>query len=110
MAITSFAIDGGHVAGQPLELELGIDLADPSTIEQVMDAFRTLKPWIVIIGFPCSPWSALMNLTIAAGFGARVAARRHEHYVFLELTRDVLRLQCSEGRLAIAENPIAIML
>ncbi len=103
--VTRVSVDGGHVAGQPLELELGIDLGNPDTEAQVLAAIDEFKPWLVGAGFPCDPWSSLQNFNIARGFGERVYAKREYHMRFLWLIKRVFEKQLREGRLALGENP-----
>ena len=103
--MTRVSVMGGHIAGQPLELELGVDLADPEVRAAIIRAVEIYKPWVVAGGFPCSPWSALQNLTIAAGFIDRVNEKRKQHFPFLTLMRDLLIIQKRGGRVGIAENP-----
>ena len=102
--MTAAAVDGGHIAGQPLELILGVDLRDEETCTQLLHAVRNFKPWLVIAEFPCAPWSPLQNLH-KARFSERIARDRQEDLVFLYLVRDVFRLQAQGNRLAVAENP-----
>ena len=63
--ISRVSANGGRFVGQPLELELGIDLSDPDTVQEVVAMVETMKPWLLVAGFPCSPWSALQRLNVA---------------------------------------------
>ena len=103
--VTRLSTAGGHVAGQPLELNMGIDLSDEDTVNQVLAALDEFDPFLVTIGFPCDPWGPLSRLNIGRGHGHTVFAKRDAHWGFICLTAQILKRQLQRGRLAIAENP-----
>ena len=103
--VTRLATAGGHVAGQPLELTMGIDLSVEDTVNQVFATMDEFDPFLVTVGFPCDPWGPFSKLNIGRGFGDTVLAKRDAHWGFICLTVQVLKRQTSRGRLAMAENP-----
>ena len=50
---TRISIQGGHISGQPLELQLGIDLSDSRIRRRFFQAVDHFKPWLLTISFPC---------------------------------------------------------
>ena len=98
------AVQGGHTAGQPLDIRYSVDLKDLSAMIQLCEWIERYKPWVVSIAFPCTAYSRL-NIYLNAHLAPRFAKQRREAYVFLELARDVSVMQVSNGRLSIIENP-----
>ena len=103
--VTRLAAEGGDFVGQPVDLELDVDLADADVQEEVLGALDTHDPVLVTIAFPCDPWSTLQNLNYAQGLGDKIDEQRRKHYVYLEFTRRVMLSQQRRGRLGVAENP-----
>ena len=87
--VTKLSVEGGHHAGQPLELQLGIDLSDEHTVGQVLAMTEEFDPWLVTVG--CDPWGPLTRINIARGFGGKVFAKRQAHWGFLGLTAELLK-------------------
>ena len=99
------AIKGGHIAGQPVDILLFIDLFEARQRNQFFKLMDEFEPLVVTVAFPCDPWSTLTNLTIAQGYTENIYAKRSAHMVFLTFARDILMKQLRAGRFGLAENP-----
>ena len=52
----------GHGVGSALSLETGWDFLNASHRKAAMDLVKKEQPYLLVLAFPCGPWSALMNL------------------------------------------------
>ena len=62
---TKTATFGGHRAGPPVDLRVGINLRDPAVQADILKMIDIFKPWIVTCAFPCTPYSSMQNLNRA---------------------------------------------
>ena len=65
--VTRIATSDGHVAGQPPDLVMKIDVSSRFTINRVVEVVDKYKPWLLTARFPCDPWSITQELNIARG-------------------------------------------
>ena len=87
---------------QPVDLEYGDDLLDPSVRDSVLEFIELEKPDLVVLAPPCGPWSSLQNLSPNP---IEVERKRREHRPFWRFTRAVWDLQHAQGRLVVTEQP-----
>ena len=95
------AEERGHAVGKSLSLELGQDFFRPDNRAAALAEIEKEKPLMVILAFPCSPWSALMNLNP----GPWVERAREKHLSHVRFAVQVARLQASQGRFYFGESP-----
>ena len=92
----------GHSVGSALSLETGWDfrrLADRKAGRLVVEKE---KPYLLVLAFPCGPWSALMRLNPAHDLDAR----RAEGIKLIKYAIELAELQLAQGRHFLLENPL----
>ena len=80
----------GHRAVEPLSLKTGWDFLLPSHRALALANLRRTKPYMVVIAFPCGPWSPLQQLTAAP---ALLHKKRKEARALVDFAAEVARLQ-----------------
>ena len=100
--VTNEARRRGHGVGTPMSLETGWGFRKASHRKQALELVRKEKPFCLMLAFPCGPWSPLMNLRPAYD----LAQKRLEGKWLVKFALDLARLQKSEGRHYILENPL----
>lgn len=97
----------GWMALEPVTLEAGWDLRVPAVQERAMQYIYEVQPDLVVLAWPCSPWSQMQNINQRTET-QRVALRRkrmQSRRTFLAFTRRVVLHQRSTGRAVLGENP-----
>ena len=92
----------GHRALEPLSLRSGWDFRVAAHRTMALDTLRRSRPYMVIIAFPCGPWSPLQQLTAEP---ALLHKKRKEARVLVDFAADVARLQLSQHVHFVMENP-----
>jgi hypothetical protein len=95
----------GYTVAQPFDLIYGDDLTDAQIQAQVMDYIDRVKPDLVVMGPPCTKWSALQSINYRDDPRALQRARRQE-LPSLRLAEAVFVKQHAGGRAAVIEHPL----
>ena len=90
--------------GPPISIEVGFDLRSAAGRDRARQGVARFGPDLLIMAFPCSPWSSLQNLQRDQ---AVVAAKRQADRQFLTFARELADLQNSKGKGFVIENPVA---
>ena len=91
----------GLNAGDSLTLKTGWDFMQPSRREAALSLIAETKPEVVILAFPCGPWSPLHRLNPPADLDEQRAAARE----LVLFAIKVAELQLRNGRHFLIENP-----
>eukprot|EP00959_Pyramimonas_sp_CCMP1952_P038827 812766-Pyramimonas_sp.AAC.1 len=70
-----------------------------------MQDIETKKPKLVLMAFPCSPWSNLTSLPEGPGGLAKVQERQDRDRPFLRFVRDEAKVAKGYGGAWLIENP-----
>lgn len=107
--ISQMAADRGWSFLEPVTLESGWDLTLPHVQDQAMDYLEANRPDLVVLAWPCSPWSPLQGLNQKTWTQRRALAakRRQSRRTFLSFVRRVTHWQRARGGAVIGENPAA---
>ena len=92
----------GLNAGDSLTLKTGWDFLQPSRREAALSVIAATKPEVVILAFPCGPWSPLHRLNPPPDLAERREAARQLVLFAIE----VAELQMNTGRHFMIENPL----
>lgn len=92
----------GLVPGATLTLSTGFDFRLPSAREQALRMIKQKKPYVVILAFPCGPWSPLQNLNPAKDLDEK----RAEGVTLIRFAVEVALLQLAGRRHFLVENPV----
>ena len=101
--IASEARRRGLRAAQSMTLSSGWDFKDATTREKALQWIRRVRPYAIILAFPCNPWSVLLNLNSKVD----IQRLRDEAVVLVEFAIQVARLQLDSGRHFLMENPLS---
>ena len=102
--LSKMATRAGHRVGVPLDILRGVDLKKPSMASAVKWMVMYFKPWLVAMGFPCTPYSAWQRVN-RIQYGTDTDALMEQNEPLVNLSCDVAEIQCRAGRLALLENP-----
>ena len=103
---SALASSYGLRAAQPIDLKFGWDLDSPEHQRSVRQAIDRLKPWLLIVGYPCTKYS-IMNEN--ANYGHRreeLLELRQRDRRMLKFVTDLLQEQHAQGRFFVLENPL----
>lgn len=92
----------GLIAGQSLTLGSGWDFKDSRHREAAIKLIKKIKPFSLIIAFPCGVWSPLQNLSP----GLDLEARRVEAKDLVIFALTLAKLQMAGKRHFLIENPL----
>jgi hypothetical protein len=97
----------GWLCNQIYDINSGIDLSLESERNSLKADLVRLSPRLVIVEFPCTPWSLISNMNYGYSNERKQELRRIRlrHKPFLELTRDIFEIQIAHGNHALTENP-----
>ena len=93
-AVRKEAARQGLPTTRSYSLEFGDDLRLPKKRKEVLQDIRAKKPKLVLMAFPCGPWS---NLTYFQKDQAKVQARQERDRPFLRFVKEVAKLVRSYG-------------
>lgn len=91
----------GLHAGDSLTLSSGWDFRKALDRSRALDLIRQRRPYVVMLAFPCGPWSPLQFLNPALD----LPEKRAEGLVLIKFAIQVARLQVAGGRHFLMENP-----
>ncbi|CAK9106139.1 Uncharacterized protein SCF082_LOCUS49440 [Durusdinium trenchii] len=91
----------GLHAGDSLTLSSGWDLRLQEDQIAAFEVLKRTKPYVVVLAFPCGPWSSLQFLNPAAN----LAGVREEALSLIAFAIRVAEFQVAHGRRYVMENP-----
>lgn len=91
----------GLHAGDSLTLSSGWDLRLQEDQIAAFEVLKRTKPYVVVLAFPCGPWSSLQFLNPAAN----LAGMREEALSLIAFAIRVAEFQVAHGRHYVMENP-----
>ncbi len=92
----------GLVAGDSMTLHSGWDFRIDEHRRMAKKAVLRTKPYVLILAFPCGPWSPLLNLNPPKD----LEALRAEALVLVEFAIELAMVQLAHGRHYVLENPL----
>ena len=90
---------------QPVDIVHGQDLRIASERKKVINAIERFRPRLVIVQWPCTPWTILQDNVNYKDKPDELRERRDADKVFLRLVKDIFELQARRGDHALADNP-----
>ena len=90
----------------PISIETGYDLLTQDGVSRARDKILLEDPDLVVLAFPCAPWSVLQHLQNAEVKAAN-RDRQAKHRPFLEFAEEVAQHQMAKGKYFVLENPAA---
>ena len=91
----------------PIDLETGWDFTRATDRRRVYDLVEKEKPDLIVAAWPCTSYSTLQNLANGRrGHHERLRRLRRQHDQLVEFSRKVCRMQQTNGRDFIGENPL----
>ena len=90
---------------QPVDILHGQDLRIASERKKVINTIAQFRPRLVIVQWPCTPWSILQDNANYKDRPDELRERRDADKVFLQLVKDIFTVQARRGDHALAENP-----
>ena len=103
---SKMAGDYNLTAAEPAEVDLGWDLATEEGRDKWKTSVRENKPWLTILGYPCTNWCIYnKNVNFQGPRRAILDARRMSEKEIKELTAWTMREQYDGGRWFLFENP-----
>ncbi len=90
---------------EPIDQLYNYDLRKPQDRGAVLDLIDTYKPRLVIIGFPCTPWSSLTEWSYGRARRRELEVWRNREMCHLHFTEHVAKGQVDSGDGCVAENP-----
>ena len=91
----------GLHAGDSLTLSTDWNFLLAADRQKALDLIRRRKPYVVVLAFPCGPWSPLQFLNPALD----LAEKRDQGLTLIRFAIQVAELQVREGRHYVMENP-----
>ena len=93
---------------EPVDLLNGYNLRDPAVRRWVVAKAEELKPWIIVVAWPCTKWGTWSTFNHAIGNIPNLAEERdYEEEDFLVLVEQLAEVQKRGRRLLLGENPWA---
>ena len=102
-AVTIAASSLGISTGKPCDLVLGDNLLNPSTQREVLQQLDEEDPYMLIVAFPCDPWSPLSIFKDAD----RKEWEQSEAFKHLQFVKRLCYSQLKRGRHYLIENPLS---
>ena len=94
----------GHRTLEPFSLKSGWDFRLAKHRSLALESIRRSKPYMVVIAFPCGPWSPLQQLNAERSL---LQHKRKEARVLADFAAEVAHLQLSRQCHFVIENPMA---
>ena len=91
---------------QPIDLKYGHNLLDHKTQQMVIKAVRELRPLLLVVAWPCTRWSLFsenLNYSKRLEFLEQL---REEDRPLVKFGEKLCKIQISEGRFFLGENPL----
>ena len=95
----------GHGVGTAMSLETGWDFRKYMHRKMAYEMIKKEQPFLLVLAFPCGPWSPLTRLNPSLD----LPHRRREGRVLLQFALRLARLQKQGNRHYILENPLPSM-
>ena len=96
----------GLACGRPLDLQTGWDCTTRTGARMLWGDLSTEDPYVLVLSFPCSPWTRLSRLNLAQPKSADTVLRtRAENLPILDLSARAIENRLAKGRHVIAEQP-----
>ncbi|CAL1166460.1 unnamed protein product [Cladocopium goreaui] len=92
----------GHSVGSALSLETGWNFLNRLDQKACKQVIAKEKPYLLVLAFPCGPWSALMRLNPAHD----LAQKRAEGIQLIRFALELAEEQLKQGRHFLLENPL----
>ena len=92
----------GLNAGESLTLSTGWNFLDPGHCQLAERLTRKQKPYVLVLAFPCGPWSPLQNLNPARD----LEQYRQEALQLVIFALKMAKIQVAGGRHFLMENPL----
>ena len=94
-------------AYEPVTLEAGWNLEYRGVQDRAMDYLREVDPDLLVVAWPCSPWSVMQNANQRTPTQKRALAwkRAHSRRTFLAFSKRVILWQRRRGKAVAGENP-----
>ena len=92
----------GHSVGSALSLETGWNFLNRLDQKACKRVIAKEKPYLLVLAFPCGPWSALMRLNPAHD----LAQKRAEGIQLIRFALELAEEQLKQGRHFLLENPL----
>ncbi len=102
-AVTIAASSLGISTGKPVDLVLGDNVLNPNTQREILQQLDGEDPYLVIVAFPCDPWSPLSNFKDAD----RKEWEQSEAFRHLQFVKRICFSQLRRGRHYLLENPLS---
>ena len=98
---------GNWEAFEPISLESGWNLESPQCQERAMEHLQEVSPDLLMLAWPCSPWSILQNANQRTPTQRRQLRirRLRARRTLLAFTRRAMLWQRRRGKAVAAENP-----
>ena len=93
----------GLRASESLTFGTGWNFLEAEDRAKAIQWVKQNKPYVVILAFPCNPWSVLLNLNA----NVDVQRLRDEALVLVEFAVEIALLQLNAGRHFLMENPLS---
>lgn len=104
--ISMLAASRGWEFLEPVTIESGWDLRKPEVQEKAMEYIRREEPDLIVLAWPCGPWSPLQELNKKTPTQRKaLRAKRLESKKLLAFVRRVALYQRNSGRAVLGENP-----
>lgn len=106
--LSMLAVDrGGWEAYEPITLDSGWDVRVPGIQDAAMRYLERIDPDLVVVAWPCGPWSIVQNANQRTPLQRRALAwkRALARKTVLAFARRVILWQRQRGRAVLGENP-----
>ena len=100
--IAKAAVKRGLLAGDSLTLGTGWDFSIARHQEAAIRLIRRVKPYVLVLAFPCGVWSTLHNLNPPVD----LEERRSEAKALVLFALTLAEIQLASGRHFLIENPV----
>ena len=95
----------GWWALEPIDCLYNYDLSKPLDRAAALDFLDTLQPRLVVMGFPCTPWSRLTEWSYGRARRRELEVWRNREMCHLHFTEQVANRQLQRGDDCVVENP-----
>ena len=104
--VTTVAKEFQWEGSEPGSIETGYDLSTEDGRKAAWQYYRDFDPDVVVIAFPCDPWSKMQNMNMGNPVTkAKIMAKRTLHRHILHWVRAVVERQMKYDKFYVVENP-----
>ena len=109
--VTQEAVHRGWKTFSPITIETGYDLTTPEGIKQGWEQLYKTRPDVVVIAWPCNPWSSWQHINLAKAEGdkarlEKILKVRRAHRKLTKFCSEVMKWQAARGAYFVCENPV----